>query len=90
VDGQPIEQFAPYAGEAVAVLADSIASGGPHRAGVVKGVFASHGGGILASYNITSTGDPSVGPITILRAGSTFTPFREITPKGSLVSAARG
>jgi branched-chain amino acid transport system substrate-binding protein len=90
VDGQPIEQFAPYAGEAAAVLADSIASEGPHRAGVVKAMFASHGGGILGSYSITSTGDPSLGPVTILEAGSTFTPSREITPKASLVSAARG
>jgi branched-chain amino acid transport system substrate-binding protein len=88
--GQPVEQFAPYAGEAAAVMADAIAAGPPQRASVVKGVFATHGGGILGRYSIAATGDPSVGPITVLRAGSTFTPYREIAPGAGLVSAARG
>jgi len=88
--GQPVEQFAPYAGEAAAVMIDAIAGAGPHRAGVVKGVFAAHGGGILGPYSITSTGDPSVGPITVLKAGSAFEPDREITPQAALVAAARG
>jgi branched-chain amino acid transport system substrate-binding protein len=88
--GQPVEQFAPYAGEAAAVMIDAIAGAGPHRAGVVKGVFATHGGGILGPYSITPTGDPSVGPITVLKAGSAFEPDREITPQAALVAAARG
>ena len=32
----------------------------------------------------------SVGPITVLKAGTTFVPDREVTPQPQLVSAARG
>jgi branched-chain amino acid transport system substrate-binding protein len=90
LNGRPVEQFAPYAGEAAAVMADAIATAGPDRAGVTKAVFATKGGGILGAYTITATGDPSVGPITVLKAGSRFTPFRQVTPESSLVAAARG
>jgi len=57
---------------------------------VVKAVFATHGGGILGDYRIEPSGDPSVGPITVLKAGTTFVPDREVTPQPQLVSAARG
>jgi ABC-type branched-subunit amino acid transport system substrate-binding protein len=90
IGDQPVEQFAPYAGEAAAVMADAIASAGRDRAGVVRGVFATRGGGILGAYTMQPSGDPSVGPITVLRAAATFVPFREVTPKPQLVSAARG
>jgi branched-chain amino acid transport system substrate-binding protein len=90
VSGQPVEQFAPYAGEAAAIMIDAIAAGGTHRAAVVKGVFASHGGAILGSLRIEPSGDPNLGPITVLKAGSTFSPYREINPSPSLVTAARG
>jgi ABC-type branched-subunit amino acid transport system substrate-binding protein len=90
LSGQPVEQFAPYAGEAAAVMTGAIVQAGAHRAGVVNAVFATKGGGILGAYTITPTGDPSVGPITVLRAGSKFTPYRQITPKASLAAAARG
>ncbi len=90
LNGQPVEQFAPYAGEAAAVMADAIATAGSDRAGVTKAIFATRGGGILGAYTITASGDPSVGPITVLKAGSQFTPFRQITPEASLVAAARG
>ena len=88
--GEPVEQFAPPAGEAAGVLLDAIAAAGPHRAGIVKAVFTtSAGGGILDDYAIEASGDPSVGPITILRAESTFVPAAEIRPEGSVVEAAR-
>ena len=90
VDGEPVEQFAPYAGEAAALMMDAIADAGTHRAAVVRAIFASSGGGILGPFRIEPSGDPSVGPITLLKAGSTFSPYREITPKASLVTAARG
>ena len=90
IGDQPVEQFAPYAGEAAAVMSDAIATAGPDRAGVVKAVFATHGGGILGDYRIEPSGDPSVGPITVLKAGTTFVPDREVTPQPQLVSAARG
>jgi branched-chain amino acid transport system substrate-binding protein len=90
-NGQPVEQFAPYAGEAAAVLLDAIAEAGPNRAGIAQAVFATRGGGgILHPYDIEPSGDPSVGPITVLKAASTFRPFREVTPQAGVVRAARG
>jgi branched-chain amino acid transport system substrate-binding protein len=87
--GDPVEQFAPPAGEAAAVLLDAIAAAGPERAGIVKAVFATGGGGILDDYTIEGSGDPSVGPITILRAEATFIPDAEIRPEPPVVTAAR-
>jgi branched-chain amino acid transport system substrate-binding protein len=89
IGDQTVEQFAPPAGEAAAVLTDAIAAAGPHRAGIVKAVFATRGGGIIGAYRLESSGDPSVGPITVLQAGSSFTPFREIRPQPQVVTAAR-
>jgi branched-chain amino acid transport system substrate-binding protein len=89
IGDQPVEQFAPPAGEAAAVLTDAIAAAGPHRAGIVKAVFATRGGGIIGRYRLEPSGDPDVGPITVLRAGSSFTPFREIRPQPQVVTAAR-
>ena len=43
--GAPVEQFAPYAGEAAAVLVDAIGSAGADRAAVVDAVYATEGGG---------------------------------------------
>ena len=90
-NGRPVEQFAPFAGEAAAVLLDAITKAGPNRAGIAKAVLATRGGGgILHRYDIEPTGDPSVGPITVLKADSSFGPFREITPQAGVVRAARG
>jgi branched-chain amino acid transport system substrate-binding protein len=89
--GNPtVEQFAPFAGEAAAVMLDAIEVAGPNRAGVVRAVFQSNGGGILGRYSFGPSGDPSVGPITVLRADSTFAPFKEVAPPPSEVTAARG
>jgi branched-chain amino acid transport system substrate-binding protein len=90
VGGKPIEQFAPFAGEAAAVMLDAIAKGGTDREAVVNAVFATHGGGILGPYTLEDSGDPSVGPITVFEAESTFKPFREIRPKPDVVKAALG
>jgi len=89
IGDQPVEQFAPPAGEAAAVLTDAIAAAGPHRPGIVKAVFATKGGGIIGAYRLEPSGDPDVGPITVLKAGSSFTPFREIRPDPQVVTAAR-
>ena len=90
-EGTPVEQFAPYAGEAAAVLLDAIDQGGTDRAAIIDAVFATQGGGgILDSYDIEPTGDPSVGPITILQADIAFEPTDEISPAPDLVKAARG
>ena len=90
-NGQPVEQFAPFAGEAAAVLLDAIADAGTNREGIAKAVLATRGGGrILHPYDIEPSGDPSVGPISVLKADSSFGPFREITPQAAAVRAARG
>jgi branched-chain amino acid transport system substrate-binding protein len=88
--GKPVEQFAPYAGEAAAVLLDAIART-PRRDGVAAAVLAQRGGGgILGRYDFEATGDPTVGPVTVLRAGGSFGPYLEVKPEPRLVRAARG
>jgi branched-chain amino acid transport system substrate-binding protein len=89
IGDQPVEQFAPPAGEAAAVLTDAIATAGTDRAGIVKAVFDTRGGGIIGAYTLDRSGDPEIGPITILKAGSSFTPFSEIRPDRPVVTAAR-
>jgi branched-chain amino acid transport system substrate-binding protein len=87
----PIEQFAPLAGEATEVLLQAIEAAGDDRAAVADEVIGTEReDGIVGSYEITDTGDPSVGPVTIFRASETFEPDREIVPDASLVAAARG
>ena len=91
VDDDPIEQFAPFAGEATEVLLQAIESGGDDRAAVAADLFGiERDDGIVGSYEITDTGDPSVGPVTIFRAAESFEPDQEITPDAELVDAARG
>ena len=91
LDGQPVEQFAPPAGEATAVLLDAIEEAGTDRATIAEAVLTTRvTDGILGSYEIEPSGDPSVGPVTILKAGSTFEPVVELRPPQRLVRAARG
>lgn len=45
--------------------------------------------GIIGSFDITSSGDPSVGPITVSVAKSSFVPTRVVKPSAALVKAAR-
>ena len=86
-----IEQFAPFAGEAAEVLLQAIESAGDDRAAVASEVIGiERDDGLLDSYEITESGDPSVGPITVFKAGESFEPDREITPDASTVEAARG
>ena len=89
IGDQPVEQFAPYAGESAAVLLDAIGQAGTKRSGVGDAVFSTRGGGILGPYRLEASGDPDVGPITILKAGSSFKPDQEILPEARVVTAAR-
>jgi branched-chain amino acid transport system substrate-binding protein len=90
IGDQPIELFAPYAGEAADVLLDAIAEAGSDRAGVLRALFASdRRAGILGDFEFHASGDPSVGPITVFRAAETFVPLEEIIPQRALVLAAR-
>lgn len=88
--GGPVELFAPYAGQAASVLLDAIGAGG-ERGGVIDAVRKTKvENGIIGSFQILASGDPSVGPITVSVAKSSFVPSRVITPGQSLVKAARG
>jgi branched-chain amino acid transport system substrate-binding protein len=88
--GAPVELFAPYAGQAADVFLKAIATSG-ERAGVIGAVRKTDvQNGIIGSFKILSSGDPSVGPITVSVAKKSFVPERVISPGQSLVKAARG
>ncbi|HEY4428955.1 MAG TPA: branched-chain amino acid ABC transporter substrate-binding protein [Solirubrobacteraceae bacterium] len=84
-----IELFAPYAGQAAAVLLNAIDAGGS-RERTIAALFKTHiRAGITGSFSILRSGDPSVGPITVSVARNVFVPVREFHPGQTLVSAAR-
>jgi branched-chain amino acid transport system substrate-binding protein len=86
----PIEVFAPYAGQAAEVLIDAIREG-KTRAGTIDELFRTRvEDGITGSFAITPTGDPEPAPISIQRAAETFELARTISPPPQLVAAARG
>jgi branched-chain amino acid transport system substrate-binding protein len=85
----PVELYAPYAGQAASVALDAIAKGGT-RPGVVAAVRSTVvKNGITGSFRILSSGDPSVGPITVSVARKSFAPVSEVEPGQRLVKAAR-
>jgi branched-chain amino acid transport system substrate-binding protein len=90
VGDQPIEVFAPYAGEAAEVLVNAIKVG-KTRAGTIATLFKTHvTDGITGSFTITPSGDPTPAPISVQKAASTFALVKTIEPLPQLVSAARG
>ena len=92
LDGAPVEQFAPYAGEAASVLLDAIAAGGTDRPMIVESLFASEADpdGIVGPYGFQTNGDPTVGPVTVLQADGSFEPVTTVSPSRASVVAARG
>jgi branched-chain amino acid transport system substrate-binding protein len=87
--GGPIELYAPYAGQAASVLLGAIAHSG-QRGGVIEAVRdTSVHNGIVGSFDILASGDPSIGPITVSVAKKSFVPVREVEPDQALVKAAR-
>jgi len=87
--GGTVELYAPYAGQAAAVLLDAIEAGAT-RAGIIAALFKTRiKNGITGSFRILPSGDPSVGPITVSVARKTFVPVRELHPNQRIVSAAR-
>jgi branched-chain amino acid transport system substrate-binding protein len=90
VGDEPIEVFAPYAGEAAEVLINAIKVGGT-RSGTVDTLLKTHvTDGITGTFSITPSGDPSPAPISVQQAGDTFALVKTIVPQPELVSAARG
>ena len=91
VGGEPLEVFAPYAGQAAEVLIAAIQAGDATRAGVISSLFKTHvNDGIVGSFTITPTGDPSPAPVSVSQAAGTFTLAKTISPLPQLVAAARG
>jgi ABC-type branched-chain amino acid transport systems, periplasmic component len=90
IGDQPIEVFAPYAGEAAEVLMNAIKVG-KTRAGTIDTLFKTHvTDGITGTFSITPSGDPSPAPISVQKATSTFELEKTIVPLPQLISAARG
>jgi branched-chain amino acid transport system substrate-binding protein len=88
--GGAIELYAPYAGQAAEVVLGAIKTAGTSRSGTITGVtHAKVDNGIIGSFKILASGDPSVGSITVSQAGKTFVPKSVIKPNSSLVAAAR-
>jgi branched-chain amino acid transport system substrate-binding protein len=86
----PIEPFAPYAGQAAGILLEAIRNG-KTRSGTIAELFKTRiTDGIIGSFAITPSGDPAPAPISVQRAGSTFVLARTIAPPPALVNAARG
>jgi branched-chain amino acid transport system substrate-binding protein len=85
-----VELYAPYAGQAADVTLAAIAAAAGSRAAVITGVqHTKVKNGITGSFSILPSGDPSVGPITVSRAGKTFVPQQVVEPSAKLVAAAR-
>jgi branched-chain amino acid transport system substrate-binding protein len=90
IEGAPVELYAPYAGQAAELLLSAIAPS-PKRADVVAAILqAEVENGIVGSFSITPTWDPSTGPISVSVARESFEPAETIEPPANLVNAARG
>jgi branched-chain amino acid transport system substrate-binding protein len=90
VGQQPIEVFAPYAGEAAKVLLDAIRVG-EDRAGTITALFQTRvTDGITGTFAITPSGDPSPAPISVQKAETEFKLEKTIVPSPDLIKAARG
>ncbi len=90
VGDEPLEVFAPYAGQAAEVLINALREGDT-RAGTIAQLFETQvSDGIVGSFSITPTGDPQPAPISVQRAGDTFVLATTIVPSPQLINAARG
>jgi branched-chain amino acid transport system substrate-binding protein len=90
VGDEPIEVFAPYAGQAAELLIDAIRVGGD-RAGAIDALFGARvDEGITGTFAITPSGDPTPPPISISKAGDTFELAKTVVPPPQLITAARG
>ena len=87
----PIEPFAPYAGQAAGVLLEAVRQSDGTRSGTIAELFRTRiEDGIIGTFAITPSGDPVPAPISIQRASRRFELARTITPPPDAVTAARG
>jgi branched-chain amino acid transport system substrate-binding protein len=90
VGDEPLEVFAPYAGEAAEVLIEAIRKG-ESRSGTIAELFKTRvKDGITGSFIIKPSGDPEPAPISLQRAAGSFELSKTIIPTPQLVTAARG
>jgi branched-chain amino acid transport system substrate-binding protein len=90
IGDQPLETFAPYAGEAAEVMLAAIQAG-KDRAGTITELFKTEiKDGIIGTIAITPSGDPTPPPISISKAASTFELEKTVVPPPELITAARG
>jgi branched-chain amino acid transport system substrate-binding protein len=86
----PIEAFAPYAGQAAEILLEAVRKGDT-RAGTIAELFGTRvEDGITGSFTITPSGDPVPAPISVQQAAANFELTRTISPPPQLTAAARG
>jgi branched-chain amino acid transport system substrate-binding protein len=86
----PVEPFAPYAGQATEVMLKAIEKGGGERSGTVEALFGIKiKDGIVGSFKIVGSGDSKPLPITVSVAEKTFKTEQEINPAANLIRAAR-
>jgi branched-chain amino acid transport system substrate-binding protein len=91
IGDEPLELFAPYAGQAAEVLLAAVQAGNANRAGTIASLFKTKvTNGIVGSFSITPSGDPSPAPISVSEAADTFKLAETITPPSNLITAARG
>ena len=66
-------------------------SGPQDRAGTIEALFQTDvTDGIIGTFAITRTGDPTPAPISVLKAADTFKLDKAIVPPNRLIAAARG
>jgi branched-chain amino acid transport system substrate-binding protein len=94
--GKPIDPYAIYGAQAAQILFDAIAASDGSRADVIAKMFeANVTDGLLGSFEINDTGDPSgaegaVVGFTIYKATDKLETVKTISPKPENVDAARG
>ena len=88
----PLEPYTAYAAQATEVVLHAIERAGADRTAVTEALFEfSTTDGIIApEFEITENGDPTVGPITVYVAGTSFETHEVVTPEPDLVEAAKG
>jgi len=90
VGDRPLELYAPYAGQAAAVLLDAIARAGNERALISEALRRTRvDDGIVGDFSFDASGDTTLRAITVSRAGKEFRAVTEIHPPPSLVAKAR-
>jgi branched-chain amino acid transport system substrate-binding protein len=87
----PIEPFAPYAGQAAGILIEAIRNSGGTRSGTIAELFKTRvQDGIIGTFAITPSGDPAPAPISVQRAEQIFVLDKTIAAPPNLITAARG